>query len=320
MKLVQLILSILFILNIGYSSAQIVDRSKDRAVNKTNNRVDRRIDQGIDKGLDSIEGLFKKKDKSEDEDAQETEADQQEDGSKEATKERSTSKEESASQGSYDLSSMFKPAVWESSYTFQLKAVYYTTSTDSKGRVEENEMEMMFAEDVMGMKTIPKKKGDVPALIIIDIKNKTMITLTEDEGEKKGMAIAMNDAQISSIEEQVEEHNSEMTIKKTGKTKTILGYHCEEYEFSGNDTRGNAWVTDEVSYNMSGLLGMMNTKKGGNSSSMYPGGFLMLSDSKDLKSGDSTHFEAKSVKEKANEKVDLAPYNVMDPMSMMQKK
>jgi hypothetical protein len=320
MKLMQLILSILFISNIGFSSAQIVDRSKDRAVNKTNNRVDRRIDQGIDKGLDSIEGLFKKKDKSEVEETQESEDEQQEEESTEAVREKSSVTEKSAGQESYDLSSMFKPATWESSYTFQLKALYSSTSTDSKGRTEENEMEMMFAENVMGMKTIPKKKGDVPALIIIDIKNKSMITLTEDEGEKKGMAIAMNDAQISSIEDQVEEHDSEMTIKKTGMTKTILGYLCEEYEFSGSDTRGNAWVTDEVSYNMTGLLGMMNTKKGGKTSSMYPGGFLMTSDSKDLKSGDSTHFEAKSVIEKANEKVDLTPYNVMDPMSMMQRK
>ena len=321
MKLLQLFLlaGLIFLAQNGIGQ-DVIDRSKERATNKTENRVDTRIDQGIDKGLDSIEGLFKKKNKK---DSSEQESVlEQEDSTDKSESAESTSNQNESGSGGFNMQGMFKPAKWESRYSFDLKVNYIMTTTNKKGKVDEVNMDMLYDKMAMAMKIESKKEGEEPVLMIFDYDNKSMITLTEDKGKKSGMAIAMSEEQIAAIEEEVDEHSADAKIVKTGRSKSILGYTCEEYTFTDEDTEGSAWLTQEISYNSDGFMGMMNVgdKRRNLGFENYPQGFLMLTDSKDLKSGELSHLEVLKVDKNANETLDLSPYEVMDPMQMMQQK
>lgn len=49
------------------------------------------------------------------------------------------------------------------------------------------------------------------------------------------------------VDKEVEKQreNPEYKITKTGNTKTILGYQCEEYLITSEDGEGHYWVTEK---------------------------------------------------------------------------
>ncbi len=92
---------------------------------------------------------------------------------------------------------------------------------------------------------------DEEMLMIFDTENSLMLTLMESDGEKTGFAVGFTEDQQASIEESYEEgeENAETNppdIKKTGKTKKILGYKCDEYKTEDESSIVSMWVTDDL--------------------------------------------------------------------------
>ncbi len=295
------------------------DRAKNKAENKANNRVDSKVDQGLDKGFDAIEGLFKKKKpKSAEIGASGASEVKDSKDTKDEVEEYNTDQSDS---GAGMFGSMFEAAEWEDSYQFDFVSKSLVTSTDKKNKVEENEMEWMLGEDAFGMVIKDPKGKNSDVQVIFDYSNHSFITLTEEEGEKTGMAIAMNKDQIdAAIEEGVEEGTVDNgSFAKTGRTKTILGYLCHEYTFSDEDTEGVMWMTTELDIEMNKVFGMMTqgSKKKPTLPENYPQGYAMEMESRDLKKNDTHHYLVTEVNTNADLKLDLGPYNVMDPMGMM---
>ena len=84
--------------------------------------------------------------------------------------------------------------------------------------------------------------------IIFDSKNSAVLILTDSDGDKMGIA---SEVDPESLEEDMKEIQEEEGIEsiipqKTGKSKKILGYDCDEYLVEDEDMEAHMWVCDEL--------------------------------------------------------------------------
>ncbi len=146
---------------------------------------------------------------------------------------------------------MMQPAPTESDYSFTGYMVIEVTSTDKKGKSEEPVQMQYFLSsntDFTGLAFKDPKKKNSTTTTIMDTKNQAMVILLDDEGKKSSMAMKLNYDKIQGMvdeeaEKQIEQPDYKIT--KTGNTKTILGYTCEEYLVETEDGNGQYWVTKE---------------------------------------------------------------------------
>lgn len=101
-----------------------------------------------------------------------------------------------------------------------------------------------------------EKKSEDSYILIYDFNRNVAITLIENEGEKMRMAFAHDYADMGTLlteEEDDYEDDKDFSdamenvdFKKTGNTKVILGYDCEEYLIETDEYVSNYWVTKEA--------------------------------------------------------------------------
>jgi len=93
--------------------------------------------------------------------------------------------------------------------------------------------------------------------IIYDQDNNAVFMLTDQEGEKMAIATSMDSMSFPDDEEDIDDTayededqpGSDPVYTKTGKTKTIKGYKCEQYIMNDEDTRIDMWITDDMDFN-----------------------------------------------------------------------
>lgn len=83
----------------------------------------------------------------------------------------------------------------------------------------------------------------VKAKTIFEMDKMTMITLMDQGGMKMGMQHDLNKT-LGRVDTQ--ESDAKADIKKTGNKKDILGYTCEEYVITTDDSYTEVWLTDEL--------------------------------------------------------------------------
>lgn len=288
------------------TDAQIVDRSKDRAKDKANNRVDRKIDNGIDSGLDAIEGLFKKKPKKDNGEKEESDADA----------EGTMSDEETMNL----MGKMFGggDVDMEEAYSFDRSIEMSVQMIDKKGKEEYNQnLEMLFAENetYIGILTTMSEEGaSGEGKIIMDMENKQMVTLMDSQGMKIAMAIDLTGA-IEDANEETESTDNFMTdLKKTGRSKEILGYTCYEYAGEDEDSTYEFWTADEDMMNIYGAFAAMQTankKNGAATADNYPQGMMMESTTVNKKSGDKNIMRVTKVNMNKSQTISTVGYQPM---------
>ena len=265
-------------------------RIKKSAENKTQQRVDNKVDQGIDKGLDKAEDfLFGKKKKKKKEEIKEddTEAVKEIEGSLDASEyNEAFNNSDKETDQEPDMSMLFggggKVDVAES-FEFNSSIDIVVTTTDKKGKASTMNMTMLFPdnEDYFGMEVGSQDSKDEqipPMKMIYDFKNKQMITMMNNGGQKMGMVMSIDEEQLAKWADDEDGDIDEIPEwKKTGKTKTILGYDCEQYVFTSNDGGGEAWVADDddlhIGYAMNAMANAQ--KKDKNSDNEYPDGAIL---------------------------------------------
>ena len=130
---------------------------------------------------------------------------------------------------------------------------------------------------------------------ILDDKNQAMIMLMEDQ--KIAQVISMEKIKDLAVNEDSEETNidtSKPNIKKTGRSKKILGYQCDEFETITEDGKSLVWITKELSIYHKNMFSNLNKSLGGDQFNNYPDvakGLMM-----------EMHFESKNG-EKSNMKI-----------------
>jgi hypothetical protein len=92
------------------------------------------------------------------------------------------------------------------------------------------------------------------SLIIFDTKNSAMLILSNSDGEKTGFATTIDpEAMAELAEEYEEEEEVDMDAYKpvkTGKSKDILGFKCDEYLVESEDTEVHMWVSEKLGKEM----------------------------------------------------------------------
>ncbi len=99
---------------------------------------------------------------------------------------------------------------------------------------------------------------DNKSTIIFDTKNSAMLILTESDGEKSGFATTIDpEAMADLAEDYAEDYEDEEEVDmdaykpmKTGKSKQILGYSCDEYMMEDEESEVHMWVSEKLGKEM----------------------------------------------------------------------
>jgi len=277
-------------------------RIENKTKQKVNERVDRKIDQTIDKSLDKIEdpNTYKNSDST---------------GTDTPTPSTETNTNNIFKSG--DKSSVLKE------YQFSQDVLMEMESFDKKGKSSGvNNMRMLFNNngDYFGSEIIMNDdKGNTSSMgfSIFDWKNNQMISLIDNGGMKIGMVIDMKAAANSISDANTETDSAkETSFKKTGKTKTILGYLCEEYLAENEETLSEVWIANDVKINMGNAFQYISENQKSKKNKMsYPNdapeGFMMEMVSTNKKNNEKTRMTVVELNENKNTTVNTSSYKFM---------
>ncbi len=147
------------------------------------------------------------------------------------------------------LAGMGEPVDTEDEYDFFGHIVFEMTSTDEKGKSADPVLMKSFlskSADYTGMEIVDPKNAEAMTTMVFDLKNQASIVFLDNKGNKSSFAFKMDLDDVDElIEDQAETNLNDITLEKTGRTKDILGYDCEEYHVRSEDGEGYYWVTEE---------------------------------------------------------------------------
>lgn len=84
------------------------------------------------------------------------------------------------------------------------------------------------------------------SVILIDTKNSSILMLSEEDGEKTGVAMGIDSEALAELTTEVNEVDQSYADMKTGNTKTILGYSCDEYLIEEDGTESRIWTSEKL--------------------------------------------------------------------------
>jgi len=193
----------------------------------------------------------------------------------------------------------------EDSYAFTGFLVMELQTKDEKGK-SGDPMQMKSylsnSTEYTGMELVDPKKSETVTNMIFDTKNKASILLMDSEGTKNSFAYkldfeALVDESIIESDSSLEEGTIE--VKKTGNSKSILGYDCDEYSVKTEDGAGTYWITDKLilgtnsfwSSNSPFSSSKMQAKYADHFANMPKGNFMEM----DFKSTDGSEMQMKVI-------------------------
>jgi hypothetical protein len=261
MKTRTLLLSIvLFFAISGISEAQVGNLLRNK-VGKAINAGVRVLDKETDKKIDSAatkeaqEAYDKaEKDRAEQEAAQAKETDQGEQGEQE---EETNEKAAGKPAGGFNLGGLMGggkvTSKYNESYSFNNRIFTQAEMYDNKDVMKmdyyiyynDNTQDAGFESKMEGS-TEDSGEVTVASAFIYDGANKSFIMMTEMGGMRVGMISEVPEE--NSSEEQAATETTKATITKTGNTRMIAGYNCDEYKYVDDETKeyGNIWATKDL--------------------------------------------------------------------------
>ncbi len=214
------------------SSAQIFDRILDRTQDKLSREIENRIVERISDEI--TRAAMKPVDKAIDDMLRER-------YEQDSISGRTTSR-------NYDdfLAAFTVPVDLPANYNFDM--VLKAEAKDYDG--EKSRLDMMLTKDGSAIGIVQydnKDKDKETGKMVFDMENSIMAIYTEDEEGKKVTALpSMLSLAGAMAPEPVEDEDAyKVTIKKTGKTKKILGYKCDEWETDEEATTTKSYVAKE---------------------------------------------------------------------------
>jgi hypothetical protein len=169
----------------------------------------------------------------------------------------------------------------------------------------------VFAYEVQNQENSENQKG----FFIIDQKNNATIILTEEDGEKNGVVtgIDMDDLQNFAAEEAKKDDTDPADFskaQKTGRTKKILGYTCEEYVFKGETEESILWISKEKDLKMGNFFSSIY--KNSTLVSGYPGGMIMEAETTDRNTNEKSVMRVTEINDDIRKEIDLSAYNIIN--------
>jgi len=155
------------------------------------------------------------------------------------------------------------------------------------------------------------------SIIIFDSRNSAMLILSNSDGERTGFATAIDPEAMAEEAEAYEEEDSALdtdplNYKKTGKTKNILGYSCDEYLVEDEYSEVHMWVSEKLGKEM--RKEWLNNKQtfGAMFTQAYAlNGMVMEYDFLDKEAGDKMVMQVTKIDLNHTHKVNTDGYNIM---------
>ncbi|MGM0377818.1 MAG: DUF4412 domain-containing protein [Bacteroidota bacterium] len=306
-KTIQLLcVSVFLLFSVPLSAQGFLDRvakkASEKVEKKAEERAERKMDEKIDEGFDKAEEAL--------------ESEKEEQGQSKASAEERNQRRLGTMMKKMGVSS--EPVSIADQYTFSSRMKMRYQNMDSDGKMkDEGEVvtyispgDKNFAYEFISGTQEKVRGRSSKGTFIMDYANQATIILSDEDGEKTGVVYGLKsfsddsaadeddymDDYVDDYEEDVEYLNE--NVRKTGRTKRILGYKCEEYEFSSEEDEGNFWVTRDVKWKSRDTFGTIFR------SAMYShgifNGFLMESESRDKETGEISRMQVTEIDEKTN--------------------
>ncbi|MCK9451649.1 MAG: DUF4412 domain-containing protein [Bacteroidales bacterium] len=281
---------------------RLLRKIQEKIEEKVEEKAEEKMDEAIDKEFDKID-----------------ESMQSDSGDTKNSSKSDKNNEQRMQNIMRGLSMSGEPIPFEDSYTFETLVEMQVESYDKKGKIESEGQFITLLNPnskSMAYQVVSGDMGDSgQGMFIIDAENGATIILNEDKGEKTGIVYGMG-AFFSSLGESLEDENLDETpedylnnpnVKKTGRTKTIAGYKCEEYVYVDEESESEVWITTEMKMNTQDFFSTLF--KTNLYSRGIPWGYLMEATTTE-KSGEKSFMQVKRVETNLNTRFDLDEYEV----------
>nr|WP_319401132.1 DUF4412 domain-containing protein [uncultured Carboxylicivirga sp.] len=212
------------------------------------------------------------------------------------------------------------PVNIEDTYTFSSSITMHMTSVDENGqsssgdvKIYTNTNQQTFAYEFTSDQSQINDDTEV-GLMIMDAKNKANIILNDDD--KTGIVYGVDGAIDESIlgedsdDEDMPENidYADPRISKTGNTKTICGYKCDEYTYKDEESTGLLYLTKEIDWDSENFMTTIFK------SAMYShgilNGFLMASEDTDLSTGEKSTYEVTQINSNDKSSFSMSDYKI----------
>jgi hypothetical protein len=199
--------------------------------------------------------------------------------------------------------------------------IYTQMETYDKKEVNKADFYTYFNSNTLNagieVKPVDYKEGDKtqPMVLLFDSENRTMMMLLVKEGPKTGFiaGIPSDSAMAAQAKNQKGATAVKPTITKTGNSRVIAGYKCDEYKVVEQDKEGyaNVWMTRDVKlkadkkyWSQSGLPSYYDTPE-------FAGGLLLAMEEYDKDNKLVMKMETKEINEKFPYSISTVGYTFM---------
>lgn len=204
------------------------------------------------------------------------------------------------------LTNPSKPATFENSYEFdsflrmEMTTSGQTMVYDSYVNKANGNIAMVFTIE------------GAPTKVIIDSKNESMLFLTAGGGQKAGFAMSVDPEAMQAMATDMDKKSQETPPEhlKTGKTKTILGYRCDEYMVKDGTSEVHIWASEKLGAEIGKET--LNSQKlfgGAFSHALFGNGMVMEYVYKD--GSEEMTVNVTDIKVNASHTISTSGYNVM---------
>lgn len=297
------------------------EKVKRQAAKKGEEKADVEIDKLIDKGFNKLDNLGNKQDSSStvvNDQVQEPDAVESQPTTNHHQSNSSSSEQARFNSLMGALGVETEEVHYENEYVFHTKLRMKFTSFDASGNETSSGdfTTYMNNENSNFAYEAKEEETEKQSLFIYDLKNQCNIILGTDENEKSGMVLGINSEMSEAFQQASPEDYEDMedmstynpNLKKTGKTKSINGYTCDQYVYKDSVSYSEIWITKEIDMNMNNATqSVLKT-----STYMYgmPYGFMMAFDAKDLETNERSTMQVIEIEDNKKTRFDLSGYNI----------
>lgn len=154
-------------------------------------------------------------------------------------------------------------------------------------------------------------------MIIVDAENNATIILNDEKGQKTALVTGLGTVFESLSEEDIEELDLTETpetylanpnVSKTGRTKTIAGFKCEEYKYTDENNVSNYWITQDIKMNTKDFFSTLFK------TSLYSHGmawgYMMEATTVNNVDGEKSSMTVTRVDKNTNRKISMSDYQI----------
>ena len=236
---------------------------------------------------------------------------EKENGEKSTDNPATTEEDDASASGLMSAILNAEEAVVESQYTFDATAEILIVD-HSKRKAEEQTLLYRFAENAM-LTNIPEAEG----AYIFDFKNNSAVIINEKEKTASTMSMTWMQKMMSKNTNAGLDINEDYQFTKTGRTKEVNGYTCDEYFFEDESKKETmeVWVTPDIDFDMETFSDNLSGFVGVNFGQMNNMGNGYMMEATTYKKGEKETFYQVQRFDKEQSTVELGNYEVQDMFS-----